>query len=537
MKRLFTFFAALLITVGTAVADSYWDEYATANPIPLTVTDNSGGGVSISWVEFDGVMEIWKNGALLDRYLRPPVIDPAGTSADVYVPILHSLRNHVHVSDPFPGSSSPSGGGGTNSTCLANLGDVHTMPGIIGYGTAQNAAGRGGDTCVVRNLNDDGGGSLRECVTSSSTLPNGDLAPRMVIFDVGGRIDLDDELVLARGRLSILGQSAAGEGIELYRSTTTSHRKIISVPSGSDYTLIQHMSLIGDPIYDPISYSGSGGDGLSEYHTFAYNTIVGATDETFQAWDSNQNLTVAYNLFAEPLSSDPAAFSGWKGPFFDSSNASDSGNISFAYNVMSDGIGRMPFYKGVSGDIDHYGNIVHQSGNWALQIETRGRGTRASVQNNIYQSVVGGIGGDIFFDGSDGEYYVDGNVTERIVGSHTSLSSPVTGPRMPLLASNQLFAQILPTAGHSLPARGVSDQRRINEVINDSGTQLMTATDQVERPTVLDNPLVDNNEADGVPAAWKVNCGYTAGTDMNSQPFSNGYSGLENWIYLGQPGS
>lgn len=79
------------------------------------------------------------------------------------------------------------------------------FPGADGAGK-YSTGGRGGEIYHVTNLNDSGAGSFRDAVSKSG---------RIVVFDVGGTINLKSDVVV-KSNISIMGQTApGGAGITL----------------------------------------------------------------------------------------------------------------------------------------------------------------------------------------------------------------------------------------------------------------------------------------------------------------------------------
>ncbi len=85
------------------------------------------------------------------------------------------------------------------------------FPEAEGFG-AMATGGRGGQVVHVTTLADSGAGSLRDAVSG----PN-----RIVVFDVGGVINLTSALVVAGDNITLAGQSAPGGGVTLYGRETS----------------------------------------------------------------------------------------------------------------------------------------------------------------------------------------------------------------------------------------------------------------------------------------------------------------------------
>lgn len=123
--------------------------------------------------------------------------------------IMTAIAGCMACSEEAAGSDERLGSGEpVSSAHIADRsGDEQTaFPGAVGYG--RHADGwRGGEVVHVTNLDNDGPGSLRDCVEHDG---NG----RVCVFAVSGTITVDDQIRVSSNTY-IAGQTAPGQGIQI----------------------------------------------------------------------------------------------------------------------------------------------------------------------------------------------------------------------------------------------------------------------------------------------------------------------------------
>jgi hypothetical protein len=133
--------------------------------------------------------------------------------------------------------------------------------------------GLGGRILRVTNLNADGPGSLREAL--------GTQGPRIVVFEVGGVIDLGEStLVIEEPFVTLAGQTAPSPGITLIRG---------SIRITTHDVLVQHIRVRPGDAGHP-RRSGWEPDGISTYGAEAYNIVV---DHCSITWAVDENLSAS----------------------------------------------------------------------------------------------------------------------------------------------------------------------------------------------------------------------------------------------------
>ncbi len=154
---------------------------------------------------------------------------------------------------------------------------ILAFPGAEGAGKYATG-GRGGKVVHVTNLNDKGAGSFREAVGGSN---------RIVVFDVGGTIELESNVVVG-SNITIAGQTApGGKGITL---------KNFKLGMGGDNAIIRYISSRPGPGPSSASNTDAWGGAKGSNSIIDHCSLGFATDENWGLYSNNMNYTVQYTI-------------------------------------------------------------------------------------------------------------------------------------------------------------------------------------------------------------------------------------------------
>ena len=216
----------------------------------------------------------------------------------------------------------------------------HSQAAFIGAqgAGAVTAGGRGGTICRVTNLNNSGAGSFRACAEGSGA--------RIVVFDVGGTIDMLSELHIQNPNISIYGQTAPGGGILISGKNAGSLDGFIYVNTNN--VVIQYLSVrLGSSASRPAS-TGTGiwiGNGTTNNVILDHLSVSWTTDDCIAIWRQTgvpdiHSVTTSWSIFSEPLAAQATVFS------IGSSTSTDGmDNIDFHHNLAGWGTHRMPHHS------------------------------------------------------------------------------------------------------------------------------------------------------------------------------------------------
>ena len=194
------------------------------------------------------------------------------------------------------------------------------FPGALGWASA-TPGGRGGEIIRVTNLNSEGPGSLRAAIEADG--------PRIVVFEVGGVIDLEMKTLRLRNPfITIAGQTAPSPGITLIRG-------------GMDVTahdvIIQHIRIRPGSAGQGWM-SGWDEDGISTVG--AYNVII---DHCSLTWATDENLSASGPRFTGSTPEE------WR--------AGTSHNITFSNNIVGESLAYSSHSKGEHSK----GSLIHDN--------------------------------------------------------------------------------------------------------------------------------------------------------------------------------
>lgn len=194
------------------------------------------------------------------------------------------------------------------------------FPGALGW-AAQTPGGRGGRIIRVTNLNSEGPGSLREAIEADG--------PRIVVFEVGGVIDLDRKtLKITNPFITIAGQTAPSPGVTLIRG---------GIDVGGHDVIIQHIRVRPGSAGQEWM---SGWDEDSISTQAAYNVIV---DHCSLEWGTDENLSASGPRFTGDTPEE------WR--------RGTSHNITFSNNIIAESLAYSTHSKGEHSK----GSLIHDN--------------------------------------------------------------------------------------------------------------------------------------------------------------------------------
>ncbi|MEN3323185.1 pectinesterase family protein [Mariniflexile soesokkakense] len=379
------------------------------------------------------------------------------------------------------------------------------FPTAEGFGQYASG-GRGGLIYKVTNLNDGGEGSLRKGI-----LKNG---PRIIVFDVSGTIELQRNLDINKGDLTILGQTAPGEGITI---------KGYPFTIKADNVIVRYIRFrMGDTFKVE-------GDALGCRN--ANNVIIDhcsiswGTDENASFYN-NKNFTLQWCVISEALnrSVHKKGAHGYGGIW-------GGVNASFHHNLIASNNSRNPRFSGSSTTensenefVDFRNNVIY---NWGANNIYGGEKGTYNIINNYFKSGPATTSSklDRIVSPSEpyGKFYVDGNYVNgygAITKNNwnggvqcdnpeaTKLNSPINiSENIKTSSAIDAYEEVLKNAGVNL-FRDAVDARIVHNTKEGSANYKNGIIDSQENvggwPILKSEKAKVDSDEDGMPDEWEV---------------------------------
>lgn len=363
----------------------------------------------------------------------------------------------------------------------ATFGQAQTLafPGALGGG-AYVTGGRGGKVLVVNSLADDGSqGTLRWAINQKGK--------RIIVFRVAGLVELQSELKIVSGHVTIAGQSAPGDGI-----TIKNYPVVIS----ADNVIVRFLRFrMGDEFFEQEDAL----KGLRKKDIIIdHCSMSWSTDECASFYD-NENFTLQWCILSESLrnSTHSKGAHGYGGIW-------GGKKASFHHNLLAHHDSRNPRFCGsrYSNEpelekVDFRNNVIY---NWGSNSGYAGEGGEYNIVNNYYKPGPATLSGKgkqtyrIFSPNADaganaqtagvwGKFYVNGNVMHgrkdvsrnNLLGFHPNtddsnvktedliLNKEISLFKFPRQSAKKAYREVLKKSGASF-VRDEVDKRIVHEV-------------------------------------------------------------------------
>lgn len=451
---------------------------------------------------------------------------------------------------------------------------IPAFPGAEGGGK-YSFGGRGGKVLVVTNLNDDGPGSLRWACEQGGA--------RIVVFNVAGIIRLQTPLIIRAPYITIMGQSAPGDGVciageSVWLNTHDIIIRFMRFRRGETWVGRRDDAIGGNPIgnimIDHVSATWGLDENMSMYRHM-YNDSTGKIEDKFPT----VNITIQNSIFGEALDTWNHAFGSTLG----------GENCSFMRNLWANNAGRNPSV-GWNGVFNFVNNVifnwVHRSidgGDYRAQfniINNYFKPGPATPKNNVGHRILKPESGrSKLKEKVYGRAYVNGNIMEgypeitkdnwnggvqveeeKTAGEYTSRikwTSPLPMPAMTIVSAEQAKTFVLANAGATLPVRDAVDTRIVKQVstgkieysenvklpetqfkhrrmpIDSYKIGIITDPSQVGGYPVYKGTAYKDSDNDGIPDAWEIKNGLNpnnAADAAQAAKSKSGYSNIEEYL-------
>jgi pectate lyase len=422
------------------------------------------------------------------------------------------------------------------------------FPGAEGFG-AQTPGGRGGKVIEVTNLKDDGPGSLRAALAAQG--------PRIVVFRVGGTIEVNSPLQIIHPFITIAGQTAPGGGITL-KSGPRNLYAPLQIKT-HDVVVRYLRSRPGPGAIPPPGHEGSNVDALTiaDLERDVYNVVVDhcsfswSVDEVVNSWYDASDITVQWCIMSEGLHNPKdRQGAGSKGPLF---GGKGSDRITVHHNLMAHNVGRNPMIK-ATGLVDLVNNVILVPRTVAAVVDgelgachVNLVGNRAIAPNGdglVYGvAVLGPRPVTLFVQGNLGPHRTSDDQPQlRFVSPQNNSRSRMIeqrkdAPAVTTTSAAEAYEQVLQRAGCTLPMRDAVDERIVADVKASRARVIADPSEVGGWPELPPGTPAEDSDHDGMPNDWERRHGLDPSdpADGAQDADGDGYTNVEEFLNATDP--
>jgi pectate lyase len=441
-------------------------------------------------------------------------------------------------------------------------GELAVFPGAVGFGT-KTKAGRGGKVIEVTTLSDSGPGSLREALLVKE--------PRIIVFKVGGTIELTDALYIHDPFVTVAGQTAPGDGITL---------------KNMGLTILSHDVLIQNIRIRPgnegnVKASDNDGVGVlgKQYGGDTYNVVL---DHVSVSWAEDENIsmigdvhdvTISNSIISEALNRSRHAKETHSAGLL----ITDTNNFTIRNTVLAHNGFRNPDITNnylkvrmlgelVNNTIYNWGSLgtelqnTSPSGSDALRVNIVGNTyrfggdtvgkwpvvqdseafTKLYLANNDVQDfmtlitpediITHNLSNDAYLIVSGNDVVVDKSVIDTHVRANQFNTPASKNPE----SAARAYTDTLGDAGASKPRRDSVDARIIADVRNRTGKIIDDPENDVGGyPSLRSGTAPQDTDQDGMSDAWESSQGLMKNdaSDGVKDKDGDGYTNVEEYLF------
>ncbi|MBW3595849.1 MAG: pectate lyase [Planctomycetes bacterium] len=418
------------------------------------------------------------------------------------------------------------------------------FPGAEGFGS-HTPGGRGGRVIAVTKLNDAGPGSLREAISAEG--------PRIVVFRIGGVIEVNSPLQVVHPFITIAGQTAPGGGITLKNGPGNTYAPL---QIKAHDVVVRHLrSRPGPSGVPPPTQDGSNVDALTiaDPQRDVYNVVIDhcslswSVDEVVNSWYDAHDVTVQWCIMSEGLHNPPdRQGAGSKGPLF---GGKGSDRIAIHHSLMAHNVGRNPMIK-ATGMVDVVNNLIFVPRTVAASVD----GELGACHVNLVGNYVIAPHGDglaygvqvlgprpvsLFLRDNLGPYRTRTDQPESLfVSPRNSGRSRIVERRAetpPTAASpaSAVFEEVLTNAGCTVPRRDAVDERVVADVRAGRARVIRAPSEVGGWPELAAGAPPADADHDGMPDDWERPRGLNANdpADAAADRDGDGYTNIEEYLH------